>query len=48
MLIILFYPTLDKFYCIGAMKLVENDLLWFVYFVHIKISYYFFNRQELL
>ena len=29
-------------------ELVENDLLWFVFFIHIKMSYYWFNRQELL
>ena len=27
LIIILFYLKLDKFYCIAAMKLVENDLL---------------------
>ena len=32
-------------------ELVENDLLWFfslTIFIHIKRSYYWFNRQELL
>ena len=28
-------------------ELVENDL-WFFFFVHIKMSYYWFNRQALL
>ena len=28
-------------------ELVENDLLWFI-FVHIKTSYYGFNKEELL
>ena len=27
-------------------ELVESDLLWF--FFHMKMSYYWFNRQELL
>ena len=29
-------------------ELVENDLLFFCFFVHIKMRYYWFNRQELL
>ena len=31
-------------------ELVKSDLLWFflTVFVHIKMSYYWFNRQELL
>ena len=28
-------------------ELVEDDLLWFIFFVHIKVSFLFFNRQEL-
>ena len=40
-------PNLDKFYCTGAMnwlKMICNDL----FFVHIKMSYCFFNRQKFL
>ena len=29
-------------------ELVESDLLWFTFFVHIKMSYCWFNRKELL
>ena len=29
-------------------ELVENDLLWFTFFVHIKWVIIFFNTQELL
>ena len=29
-------------------ELVEDDIKWFIFFVHIKMSYYQFNRQELL
>ena len=46
-MIILFHLKLDKFYCIGAMnrlKIIFYDL----FFVHIKMSYHWFNRQELL
>ena len=44
---ILFHLKLDKFYCIGVMnqlKMICYDLI----FVHIKISYSWLNRQELL
>ena len=46
-MIILFHLKLDKFYCIGVMnrlKIIFYDL----FFVHIKMSYHWFNRQELL
>ena len=29
-------------------ELGESDLLWFIFFVHIKMDYYWFNRRELL
>ena len=29
-------------------ELGESDLLWFIFFVHIKMGYYWFNRRELL
>ena len=44
LLIILFHLKLDKFYCLGVM----NQLKVICFFVHIKVSYYWFNRQELL
>ena len=28
-------------------ELVESDLFWFIFFVPIKISYYWFDRKEL-
>lgn len=43
----LFNLKLEKFFCIGAMsqlKVIRYDL----FFVHINMNYYFFNRQELL
>ena len=46
--IILFHLKLDKLYCIGVMnqlKMISFDLF---FFVHIKMSYYLFNRKELL
>ena len=46
LMIILFNLKLHKFYYIGAMnqlKMICYDL----FFVHIKMSYYQFNRQEL-
>ena len=43
-MIILFYLKLDKCYYIGAM----NQLIVICFFVHIKMSYYWFNRQQLL
>ena len=29
-------------------ELVESDLFWFIVFIPIKISYYWFDRKELL
>ena len=29
-------------------ELAESDLLWFYFFLDIKMSYYWFNRQESL
>ena len=29
-------------------ELVESDLFWFIFFSPIKISYYWFDRKELL
>ena len=29
-------------------ELAESELWWFIFFVHIKMSYYWFNRKELL
>ena len=29
-------------------ELGESDLLWFIFFVRIKMGYYWFNRRELL
>ena len=44
-MIILFHLKLDKFYCIGFI----NQLKVICYdFFHMKMSYYWFNRQELL
>ena len=51
LMIILFHLKLDKFYCFRNMnylKVICYDLLFFVIFVYIKMSYYWFNRQELL
>ena len=43
-MIILFHLKIDKFYCIGVL----NELKTICILIHIKISFYWFNRQELL
>ena len=43
-MIVPFHLNLGKFYCIGVM----NQLKIICFFIHIKTSYYWFNRQELL
>ena len=51
LMITLFHPKLDKFYCIGVMNKLEvifYDLVFYQFFIHIKLSYYWFNRQKLL
>ena len=45
LMIILFHPILDKFYCFERMNQLKMNIY---FFVHIKMSYYQFNRQELL
>ena len=47
LMIVLFHLKLDKFHGTGVMnqlKVICYDL----FFVHIKMSYYWFNRQVLL
>ena len=44
LIVILFHLKLDKFYCIGVMK----QLKVISFFAHIKMIYYWFDRQELL
>ena len=44
LMIILFHLKLNKLYCIGAM----NQLKMICFFIHIKMSYYWFNKEELL
>ena len=47
LMITLFHPKLDKFYCIGVMNKLEEifyDLVFYKLFIHIKFSYYWFNR----
>ena len=49
LLIILFDLKLDAFYWIGAIAWISWR--WFVmiyFFVHIKMSYYWFSKEELL
>ena len=46
-MIILFHLKLDKFYCIAAMN-QSKMVSYYSFFVHIKMSYCWFNRQELL
>ena len=46
-MVILFHLKLDKFYCIGVMNRLEI-IFYDLFFVHIKMSYHCFNRQELL
>ena len=46
-MIILFYLKLDKLYCIGAMNQLKMTC-YGLFFVHIKTSYYGFNKEELL
>ena len=51
LMIILFHLKLDKFYCTGVMNSLQMtyyDFFSLTVFVHIKISYYWFNRQKLL
>ena len=50
-MIVPFYVKLNKFYCIGVMnwlKVIYYDFLSSTSFVNVKISYYWFNRRELL
>ena len=43
-MIILFHLKLDKFYCTEVMNQLEGTF----FFIHLKISYCWFNRQESL
>ena len=47
LMIILFRLKLNKFYCSGVMNYLEM-ICYDLFFVHIKMSYYWFNREELL
>ena len=41
-------PEIRQILLHWSYELVESNLLWFIFFVHIKMSYYWFNRQKLL
>ena len=46
-----FHAKLEKCYCIGVMnqlKVICHDFFSLAVFVHIKMNFYWFNRQELL
>ena len=47
LMIILFHLKLDKFYYIGVMNYLKVTCCN-LFFVHIKMSYYWFNKKELL
>ena len=50
-MIVPFYVKLNTFYCIGVMnwlKVIYYDFLSSASFVNVKMSYYWFNRRELL
>ena len=49
-MIILFHLKLDKLCCIGVMNYLEMIFcdLFFRFFIDIKMSYYWYNRQKLL
>ena len=44
LMIILFHPKLDKFYCIGAMNQF-NVICYDLLFVHMKMSYDWLNKK---
>ena len=54
LIIILFHLKSNKLYCIGGVNwlkcfvVIHLLFFFFVFFGHIKMSYYWFNRQELL